>query len=349
VKPAEALVLRADGGASAGIGHVMRCLALAQAWQDSGGRARFAAAMLPPALADRLARESIPVDPVDAAPGSAEDAAATAEAAARAGAAWIVADGYWIEPAYQRALRARGRSLLFVDDAGESGPYEADLVLNQNLHATEPMYRDRRPGTGLLLGPRFALLRREFAARRGTEREIPNRARRILVTLGGGDLGDLTRRVVRALARSGEAAEVRVLIGPAHPRAERIRSEVERLKSGTVLPAAAEELPELFAWADLAVTAGGSTCWEMAFSGLPFVAVAAAPNQVPIARSLDEAGAARYAGWHESLDDAALAELVEELTADAGARARMSRAGRALVDGRGAERVVERVRTAKAA
>ena len=158
------LLIRADAGAAMGTGHVMRCLALAQAWQDAGDQAVFVSSSLPPALDSRLRDEQIGVHPLSAAVGTAADARATADRARALGARWIVVDGYQFGADYQRALKDASFRLLVIDDYGHAGHYCAELVLNQNLDAPESLYRSRGPSTQLLLGCRYALLRRSSGA-----------------------------------------------------------------------------------------------------------------------------------------------------------------------------------------
>lgn len=347
------LLVRVEADAQGGTGHAMRCLALAQAWQDAaGGPVRFLMTRCGEGLAARLRREGVLLEPLEAAAGSEADAAQTLAAARAALASWIVVDGYWAGPEYARTLRGdsgRGPAVLFVDDLGEAGPYTADLVLNQNLYAKPEMYADRAPHTGLLLGADFALLRREFAAYRGFPRTIPEEARHVLVTLGGSDPADLTRLAVRALAGMAGSAEVRVLVGPENPRGDALRAEAAKAGLGQGLLSGVEDVAGLLAWSDLAVTAAGSTCWELAFLGVPALTIAVAPNQRPIAESLSRAGVARDLGWYADVNEETLANAVGELARDRAARTRQSEAGRRLVDGAGAERVVRRLATAKAA
>jgi UDP-2,4-diacetamido-2,4,6-trideoxy-beta-L-altropyranose hydrolase len=340
-----------------GTGHVMRCLALAQGWQEAGGSAVVAAVGMPRALEERIEAEGIAVSRLEVEPGSEADAEQTAALAGRLGARWVVVDGYQFGAEYQRALRDAGLRLLFADDWGHAGEYCADLVLNQNIYASEALYERREVGTRLLLGTRYALLRREFWPWRGRRREIAARGRRVLVTLGGADTENVTLKVLRACRRAGvEGLELVVVVGGGNPHYAELAVEVAGMGSvgGTgavtapLRPSArlernATNMPELMAWADVAVSAGGSTCWELVFLGLPAVLLVLAENQRPIAAGLAAAGAAVDAGWHGDLSEEELARRIAELAGDGPARARMAQAGQALVDGRGAERVVRSI------
>ena len=113
------IVFRADANSAIGTGHVMRCLALAQAWQDEGGVAIFAAAELPDLLATRLGVEGLTVEPIAAKRGSAEDADALSKYAKDAGADWVVIDGYCFGKQYQAQVKSSGPRLLVIDDHGQ--------------------------------------------------------------------------------------------------------------------------------------------------------------------------------------------------------------------------------------
>src|SRR5688500_11740833 len=95
------LLFRTDGNAQIGTGHVMRCLALAQAWRARGGEGVFASAGLSPALEHRLTAEGFGTVALAVAAGSVEDAAATVALAHERHAEWIIADGYAFDAAWQ--------------------------------------------------------------------------------------------------------------------------------------------------------------------------------------------------------------------------------------------------------
>jgi spore coat polysaccharide biosynthesis predicted glycosyltransferase SpsG len=97
------------------------------------------------------------------------------------------------------------------------------------------------------------------------------------------------------------------------------------------------------AWADIAVSAGGSTCWEMTFMGVPLAIISLAENQKPIAEGLDWYGAGLNLGRHLSINDADIAKLLRLLICDRRRRAQMSQYGQHLVDGHGSARVATKL------
>jgi len=339
------LVIRADGDTRMGTGHVMRCLALGQAWQDEGGKVALVMAPAAPALESRVQSEGMEVSRLAAVPGSLEDARQTVQLAQQCEALWIVADGYQFGFEYQRLIKASGQRLLVIDDHGHAGRYCADLVLNQNLHAHPDLYGHKELGTSLLLGPRYVLLRREFLAWRAWSREIPPRAAGILVTLGGGDPDNVTRKVLQALNRADlEPLEATVIVGGANPHLEELSNEISKFRHSVRLSRDVSNMPELMARADAAITAGGTTCWEMAFMGLPGLVVILADNQRPVAEKLAELGAAVNLGWHADLSVDRINRAAVSLVTDAAQRAQLSRTGRRLVDGDGVARVLMRLK-----
>jgi UDP-2,4-diacetamido-2,4,6-trideoxy-beta-L-altropyranose hydrolase len=333
------LLIRADADARTGTGHVMRCLALAQAWREGGGAVTFRTACELPALLGRLTEAGAEVEPIEGQPGSVGDADGTREAARRLGASWVVLDGYHFGDDFQARVR-EGVRLLAIDDFGHAGRYAADLVLNQNLHARPELYRSREAHTELLLGPRYALLRREFwAARDLSPQRQRGPASNVLVTLGGSDPDNVTLRVVRALCRVAiPDLTATVVIGAASPHRGAVEEAASRLANVEVLCDVAD-MAGLMARTDVAVAAGGTTTWERARMGLPSLVVVLADNQQALAEASQTAGLGWDLGSGRDLDEAKLAAALERLLRDPEAWAAMAKRGPELVDGQGARRV----------
>lgn len=344
--PPSTLIIRADASTAMGTGHVMRCLALAQAWQDQarqgqGGKCIFAMAETTASSEERIRGGNFEVATLAASPGTLQDAAQVVELGLAYHASWIVMDGYRFDIEYQRRLKTAGLNVLVVDDTGHAGGYVADLVLDQNAHATKDFYRQREPYTILLLGPRYALLRREFRPWRGWKREIAPMARKVLVTAGGTDPDNVTLRVIRALRLlADDHLEATIVVGGSNPHGDCLEQEVKGAEDVIHLLRNALDMPQLMADADVAISAAGITCWEMCFLGLPAVLIDVAENQTPIARELDRQGVAIHAGSSQQVTAEDIAARLKPLLASPERRAAMSERGRKLVDGQGADRVV---------
>lgn len=334
------LLLRADAGAQMGTGHLMRCLALGKTWMLEGGKAVLITACQNDALLDRARRAGLTVVAVSAPCPAGEDLHLTVEWVHRHPGAWLVLDGYGFDSAYQRVVKQAGARLLVVDDDVHADHYYADVILNQNIHATELHYQCE-PGTQLLMGTRFALLAPDFLAWRDHRLEVPAVAHRVLVTLGGGDPKNQTTKIVRALKLARlPGLEVAVVVGGANPHLNSLEQELKNLGRAFRLVHNSDNMPELMAWAEMAVSAAGTTVWELAYMRVPTLVLVLAENQIRISAALQEAGLARSLGWFADVDENVVGRAFIDLAHNPSLRAAMSRRGRKLVDGRGADRVV---------
>jgi spore coat polysaccharide biosynthesis predicted glycosyltransferase SpsG len=213
-------------------------------------------------------------------------------------------------------------------------------VLNQNISACEELYFNRAIDTRLLLGPKFALLRREFMANRATAHAVPDKARKLLVTMGGADADNVTQKVIDALADMG--LEIRVAVGGSNPHLASLRQAKEaalRETANVNLAVDSREMPQLMAWAHFAVAAAGSTSWELAFSGLPTLFIILAGNQAGNAREMERRGFGLCLGEHTQFDEQRLRDSVSGLAEDRRRRTDFASRGRQMVDGRGAARI----------
>jgi UDP-2,4-diacetamido-2,4,6-trideoxy-beta-L-altropyranose hydrolase len=339
------LLFRADANVAMGTGHVMRCLALAQAWQDSGGRAIFAMAETTPALTARLQAEScevVPIrDTVGARVGSADDSALTAALAREHEAEWVVVDGYQLGGDYQEALKSAGLKVLFMDDYGHGERYSSDVVVNANVCADEALYGNREPYTRLLLGPRYCMLRREFNAWRRWQREVTPVVHKVLVTMGGSDPENVTGRVLEGLSLGGCGdMETTVVVGGSNPHFEALDQRASSMGRKVTVQRDTAQMARLMADADVAISAAGSTCWELCLLGLPALLVDVALNQAALARELNRRGCAIHLGSSRDVSAEKIAEGLRRIIQSQDVRQSLSRASRELVDGDGARRVV---------
>lgn len=334
------LIIRADASIEMGTGHLMRCLALAQAWKDEGGRVVFITACQSEALLQRLRDEGFDVHTLAGAYPDDSDWEYTKDILAVYPGAWVVLDGYHFDEAYQQRIKQLCHQLLVIDDIAHLKHYYADIVLNQNLHASQLGYYCE-PYTRLLLGTRYALLRREFLAWKDWKREIPRSARRVLVTLGGADPENHTLKVVQALDKvEVTGVEATVIIGANNPHRDVLETATRRSRTPIRLIRNSQSMPDLMAWADVAVSAAGTTTWELLFLGTPILALISAYNQQRVAEQIQVHKVGKNLGEIGDISIEILVEAVSLFLEDFGFRANACENARRIVDGRGAQRVV---------
>jgi UDP-2,4-diacetamido-2,4,6-trideoxy-beta-L-altropyranose hydrolase len=336
------LLVRCDASVAIGTGHAMRCLALAQVWQDAGGRAVFAMAQGTPAVEERLRDESMTVARLKADAGSADDAQETIALAREKLASWVVVDGYGFGEDYQAALKSAGLKVLFIDDDAHLGYYSADLILNQNAHADESFYSKRESYTRLLLGSRYVLLRREFERWREWKREIPALGRKILITMGGSDPDNLTSRAIEAVLEARLAGvEAIVAVGGSNPHLEALQRLSAACGDSVRLLVEPSNLPDLMAWADLALIAAGGTLWELLFMGCSVLSYARNPVQARIISRLSEDGIVQALEYPQDSSQTQVVAALVEFANSQERRTRVSQLARGRIDGHGAGRVFE--------
>lgn len=323
----------ANAGPAVGGGHVMRSLSLARALEQHGADCVFLAP--PPAeaiietFAPQMRREPVaslvPDTAIDAATGIEFDA--------------IVFDHYGLGRAEHEAVN-RGRPTLVVDDLADR-PLAADLVLDSGPARTEADYALLVEDAQLLLGPRYAPLRPEFAALRETA--IARRGgpvQRVLIALGLTDVGGVTARVLDRLRQRNGQLAFDVVLGsgaPSLPGITRVAAHDPRV----ALHVDATDMAQLTLDADVAIGAGGSTTWERCTLGLPSVLVVLAENQRAAARALADRDAALVVDASDDGFEAAFDRAAVRLINDAATRTRLTAASLELCDGLGADRVAE--------
>ncbi len=306
------IAIRADGSAAVGLGHLGRCMALAQALKR---RSRSAPVFISvdPACNRWVRARGFSVVP-------------------RLSGKWdlLIGDSYRFSPSDVDDMRRRARRLVLLDDCGAiSGG--CDWILNGSPAADRVAYRASE--AALLLGPEFQPMRREFW------RQIPRRKTRqivrdVLVYLGGGTGWASMRPVVESVLEALPRATVRVIIGP-------LAADVPTRppSSRVVIHRAPASLTSILTRCDLAVVTAGQVLLEAAWAGLPAVVMIAAENQRLNAEAMERRGVARLVGFLDARSLPGLRRTLKALARSPRMRVTLARRGQELVDGRGALRV----------
>lgn len=344
-------IIRADGNAKIGAGHLMRCLTVAEALrrrlappeevlflcadEESAELAEsrgFRAGVLHTDYRRPEEEAGLWDFWINSAKGGAQDGLSNGVPNR------ILVDSYYVTDAYLAALRNYGE--VFLMDDMQRHAYPVDGIVNYNLFAEEAVYRRLYAGrrVRLFLGGSYVPLREQF---RDVPYRVKDAVRDVLITTGGGDEDNLAQAVLDAVY--GRDLVYHVLVGRFSPHFESWRrraSETENLR----IHYDVQDMAELIGACDLAVSAGGSTLYELAAVGVPLICFSYAENQEALVEYIGETRSAGCAGaWRR--DAAGTVERIKTLFAqlcgDLSLRRQYSERERLLVDGRGADRLAE--------
>jgi UDP-2,4-diacetamido-2,4,6-trideoxy-beta-L-altropyranose hydrolase len=347
-------IFRVDASVQMGSGHFMRCLTLAETLRERGVDTRFVTREHLGHLVGLLIQRDMQVAVLPVAgtkvtsngndyaawlgATEAEDAEQTIGAFSGAKPDWLVVDHYGLDIDWEKRLRPHVARILVIDDLA-SRRHDCDVLLDQN-YSPEPDQRYAGLVTQmckLLLGPQYALLRKEFRAIRDRLGPRTHKLARILLFITAGDDQGETLKAIQGLELFGKAEGVDVVVGRENPDNMKISQKCQELRWR--YHCQVDYMPRLIAEADLVIGAGGSSNWERCALGVPALVVILADNQAPIARALGQAGVIYNLGWCRDLQAADYANALNALSEVR--LAAMTEKSLALVDARGAERVAE--------
>jgi UDP-2,4-diacetamido-2,4,6-trideoxy-beta-L-altropyranose hydrolase len=363
------VAFRVDASLDMGIGHVMRCLTLADAVKAEGGQCTFVCREHDGHLLELINQRGhdaigFPAEQMNlpSTPAAKEangtrhanwlgstwekDAELTFAALQGETPDWLVADHYALDARWERVLRTACRKLMVIDDLADRR-HDCDLLLDQNLGRQAQDYAGRVPAPcPLLIGPDFALLRPEFSAWReySLQRRKSAPLKRLLITMGGVDQPDATSQVLSALRDCPLPADcaITVVMGPHALWLAGVQEIAETMPWPTEVRVGVSDMVRLMAESDLAIGAAGSTSWERCCLGLPTLMVVLAENQRQAALHLENAHAAVLMELGSGLESN-LAARLDALIGHDNLRNDLVLQSSRIVDGAGTKRVLTRI------
>jgi UDP-2,4-diacetamido-2,4,6-trideoxy-beta-L-altropyranose hydrolase len=348
--------IRADATPTMGLGHLLRCLALARAMRRAGAEVHFVTRDLGLDSAARIRAAgfgvfSLPAPhcewtPPDSAPPHAawagvpadEDAEQTAGLLRPMEPDRLVIDHYAFDAVWHRRVAdALGVRVAAIDDLGDRA-LDVDVLIDQNLADHDAKYVGRLPQrVRRLLGPRYALLGPRYA---DAPRHVPSgRLGSIGIFMGGVDQAGMSRLAWHGCRHTAAFdGPIEIATTSANPHLEDLHA-LASADGRTTLSVDLPDLAAFFAAHDLQIGAGGGATWERCCIGAPTLLLAVAENQRAVLPALSAAGIVATLGEHIAPDATSVGHAVAMLALEPRRLASMSERARRLVDGRGAERV----------
>jgi spore coat polysaccharide biosynthesis predicted glycosyltransferase SpsG len=332
------ILFRVDGTPTAGVERLNRCLVFAAALQRRRRPIYFLSQLDPAHLAFRIKKAGNEWLEADGPAGSEEDLSETLQEIRRLKPAAIVVDSPTASECYLSELVAGGTLVVSMDHLG-GVRLASQLIVNPLLDPGKEAY-DFTPGSQLLLGRRYALVRPEVRRVRQVRAQEPAQPFRVVVAVGEEEHPKRALAVARLLLPISRLAHIDLLTRPQSPSLEPFL-EFAAAHAGRVEVAfEPADVASRIARCHLAITGGGAWSLELACVGVPQLIVVQCESYWPTARRLEDEGAAVCVSSHENLAPAAMRQAIQELLGDSLERQAMSRCARKLIDGRGPDRLV---------
>ncbi len=353
------VLIRADANIAVGMGHVMRCLSIADAFSNLGHDVCFI-------LADDEVSFLIQERGYERIVLHSDYQSMESELQywpSLEGADYIIVDSYYVTASYLRSLREKtrcvGGKLVYIDDVCQF-PYPVDILVDYNVYAAPATYEELYRGLEkpqFILGPAYAPLRSMF---RGIpKRTQPESVHNILVSTGGSDELHLARSTIRYLLQSHlDERRYHFLLGAMNTDKEEIK-QFSADKDYLVLHENVSDMKSLIVGMDLVVSAAGSTLYEICACGVPLITYSIADNQILGAESFERLGLGINVGDLRNpntidpelvisgkLDESAAEWLMkagEKLAEDYIKRIEMGSRMQSIVDGFGADRMIQAI------
>lgn len=377
------VVIRADANSKIGMGHVMRCLSVADALLKRGEEVLFVTADDTPV--PLLTKKGVPyrVLHTDYADMEAElpelwevlrelpQGAESPEAALAQKNTSILVDSYYVTEKYLAALKKR-ITTIYMDDI-YAFSYPVDMLINYNIYGEEMGYEKDAAfaDTKLLLGTEYVPLREEFSAGAGyaqsrkelsaeTENVTPAEDRLhqtaeqgrtadggILITTGGSDSFNLAGQLLMEAMKYDalKEKEYHVVSGSLNPHIGELQALAQKHEN-IHIHCNVTNMAELMAESEVALSAGGSTLYELCAVGVPVIAFSFAENQERLVQTFVKRGIAQYGGNYRTDGNKMIQNTIaglETLLEDKNLRSEYRKKARTLVDGKGADRIAEAI------
>jgi UDP-2,4-diacetamido-2,4,6-trideoxy-beta-L-altropyranose hydrolase len=315
------IVIRVDASIEIGIGHVMRCLTLADALKEINAQIEFICFNHKGNLIDFIQSKGFKVHLIDSSntnlknydyennksnneisytswlgQSQEHDATLCKKIVQNIMPDWIIIDHYAIDNIWHKKMRDVSKNLMVIDDLADRS-YDCDILLDQTHGRNHQSYQNLIPDyCKMLLGSKYSILRPEFARLRefSLKRRKNFQLKKLLITLGGSDVNNITGRVLESLKNCElrEDTDITVVMGSSAIHTDTVKKKALDLPFNVEVKSDIKNMAELMANSDFAIGASGSTTWERSCLGLPTIQIELAKNQKMISQFMDKARAA---------------------------------------------------------
>lgn len=253
----------------------------------------------------------------------------------------IIVDSYNVTCKFFESVKAKTNCLVYLDDINAFS-YPVDILINGSASA-ENMHYQETQSAKLLLGLKYNLVRREFY--KVPKRKVREEIKDVFISTGNSDPYHMTEKIVNCLFDSRKLCGLRyhIVVGSGFDDMIWKNPVIVKNKLSIILYKSPNHMAKIMMKCDIAISAGGTTLYELAACGVPMIVFAYAENQVPQIEALKKLELIQYMGYYQEVKSEVLIEYMEYMLREFQYRKRIVPKLQDLVDGRGGERIVKEI------
>ena len=333
------IAFRVDGSNSIGMGHVMRCIALAREF-DIVCNSEILFIMKDFKEAVDTVRKNFEVKTISKNLGNNANDDYSTNIINKFKPEIIVTDILDIGENILLNLKNNCDVLVSIDDLANT-KFCSDVVINGHFYSNNLQYRDFKEST-YLLGPSFLILDKAFLSQHVKMKSINKNVKTILVTLGGSDDTKSFLKVIRGINLLEKNYDICMIIGPAFIHYDELDNGIKNSKHQFIVETKVDSrrMSELMFNTDVAIVSGGNTKYELVATGTPGLVICSNMDEVNLTDKLARKGCIINLGLNNQVNENELAHALQTIIENKNLRKKMSDIGKKEVDGMGTHRVV---------
>lgn len=329
------IIIRADGGTSIGMGHIVRCLALADMLKEHFSIS-FAVQEPGNPVIEMIRERAIEIIALPQTSDFEEDFL-NFQPYLRPEVI-VILDGYGFTARYQNGIKRKGCKLVYIDDL-HSWRQVADVVIN-HAEGISPLDYEAEDDVRFCLGSKYAMLRKPFLANTESRKHGPLRS--IFISMGAADKDNLTWKFTEALLDIRQIEEIHLMLGAVNPHLQQIRHlamTVTEVKISIHINIDAAGLRQLLERSDLAICPASTIALEACAVGIGLLSGFSADNQKSILKGLKSAEVLKDLGDLQKIGTSGIKLHVESLIKEPDQISGMIQNQKKLIDGRSPDRL----------
>jgi UDP-2,4-diacetamido-2,4,6-trideoxy-beta-L-altropyranose hydrolase len=325
------IAIRADGGSKIGMGHIMRTLVLAR--QLAKANDVFYVCRKDNPVTEKYINGIEKVreagfQVILISEGDVINELSNIEADC------LITDSYEVDEEYFNKTKRIFSKTVYIDDLNIYY-YNVDFIINQNITANKFKYKCNKD-TRLFLGTDYLMLREEFINSKPIL--IKNNIRDILITMGGADPNNFTLKLVKYIKNL--EYNFHVIIGPSFTDVDKIELEIKNKESIKLYYNA--NMIEIMKKSDMAISAAGSTLYELGSLGIPTLGIILADNQNDVAEEMHKNGFIMNIGWYDKVEKNEILDAINRIN-DFDLREKMSTSTTKKINKNGIEKICSEI------